>query len=220
MIRLHHCTEARSFRTLWLLEELGLEFEVVLHSIFDRSLRDPEYLRLSPAGRVPALEIDGRVLFESGAITEYLCETRPGLMPAPGAAERAEALEWLHFAETIGQHCANLTQHHIVLREDWMRSPTVMRLEAKRLEKVLAVVEAAVARQDWLLASGFSAVDTNVGYGVHVGLKFLPPGLLPAVEAYHARLAARPAFRRAKARDGGPGIYARDYYPAPAKEGG
>jgi glutathione S-transferase len=219
VIRLHHCPEARSFRSLWLLEEMGLDFEIVMHSIFDRSLRDPAYLRLSPAGRVPALEIDGRVLFESGAITEYLCETRPGLMPAPGSAERVDWLEWLHFAETIGQHCASLTQQHIVLREDWMRSPTVMKLEARRLEKTLEVVEAVVAGQDWLLASGFSAVDPKVGYGVLGGLSLLPAGLLRATEACRARLAARPAFRRASARDGGPAIYLRDSYPVPAGPG-
>lgn len=142
MIRLHHVPQARSFRILWLLLEMGEQPEVVIHSMLDRSLRSPDYLALSPAGRVPALEIDGRRLFESGAITEYLCETRaPQLGRAPGEVERADWLEWLHFAETIGQHLANLTQQHIVLREDHMRSPTVMRLEAKRLEKTVEVVE-------------------------------------------------------------------------------
>ncbi|MCR8723549.1 glutathione S-transferase family protein [Frigidibacter sp. ROC022] len=213
MIRLHHIPQARSFRTLWLLEEMGLEFEVVEHSIFDRSLRDPDYLALSPAGRVPALEIDGLVLFESGAITEYLCETRPGFAPAPGAAGRADWLEWLHFAETIGQHCANLTQNHIVLREDWMRSPTLMKLEARRLAACLAVVDKAVARQDWLLPGGFSAVDTNVGYGIEVARRFVE--LTPAVQDYRARYRERPAFARAAARDGVPQLYTRDFYPVP-----
>lgn len=215
MIRLHHVPQARSFRTLWLLEEMGLRFEVVGHSFFDRSLRDPDYLALSPAGRVPALEIDGQVLFESGAITEYLTETRPGLAPAPKSAERADWLEWLHFAETIGQHLAALTQQHIVLREDWMRSPAVMKLEARRLEKVLEVVEAVTARHEYLLPSGFSAVDTNVGYGVIVAARFVPAGLLPAVDAYRARLQERPAFQRAAARDGVPQIYLREFYPVP-----
>ncbi len=159
MIRLHHVPQARSFRTLWLLEEIGLDFEVVEHSFFDRSLRDPAYLDLSPAGRVPALEIEGRVLFESGAIAEWLCETEaPDLGARPGHPERADWLEWLHYAETIGQHVANLTQQHIVLREDWMRSPTVMRLEAKRLESTLEVIDRVMDRHDWLLPSGFSAV--------------------------------------------------------------
>ena len=217
MIRLHHCPQARSFRTLWLLHEMGLDFELRRHSFFDKSLRSPDYLALSPAGRVPALEIDGRVLFESGAITEYLVETRPecGLGRFAGDAERADWLEWLHFAETIGQHIAILTQQHIVLREDWMRSPTLMRLEAKRLEKVLEVVDRAVESRDWLLPSGFSAIDTNVGYGIHIARRFVPADLLPAVDAYWKRLSARPAFLKAAAEDGEAEIYRRDFYEAP-----
>ena len=73
MITLHHCPQSRSMRTLWLLNELELDFQIVVHP-FDKSLRKPEYLQLSPAGRVPALEIDGEQMFETGAITEYLCE--------------------------------------------------------------------------------------------------------------------------------------------------
>ena len=171
---------------------------------------------MSPAGRVPALEIGDRVLFESGAIAEWLCETEaPDLGRRIGDPERADWLEWLHYAETIGQHLAALTQQHIVLREDWMRSATVMKLEAKRLEKALEVVERAVARHDWLLAGGFSAVDTNVGYGVLTARRFLPAGILPALDAYAARMRDRPAFARAAARDGVPQLYLKDSYPVP-----
>ena len=102
-------------------------------------------------------------------------ETRAqGLWRAPGHAERRSWLEWLHYAETIGQHMAQLTQQHIVLREDWMRSPTVMKLEAMRLARVLAAVGAAADRNGWLLPSGFSAVDVAIGYGVHTGFCGMP----------------------------------------------
>lgn len=217
MIRLHHCPQARSFRTLWLLHEMRLPFQVQRHSFFDKSLRRAEYLALSPAGRVPALEIDGRVLFESGAITEYLVETRPecGLGRFAGDAERADWLQWLHFAETLGQHLAILTQQHIMLREDWMRSPTVMRLEARRLEKALEVIDRALEGRAWLLPSGFSAVDTNVGYGVMIARRFVPADLLPGVDAYYQRLTARPAFQQAMAEDGAAEIYPQDFYEVP-----
>ncbi|MBK5947359.1 glutathione S-transferase [Rhodobacter veldkampii DSM 11550] len=212
MIRLHHVPQARSFRILWLLEELGLPFEVAEHSFFDKSLRTPDYLALSPAGRVPALEIDGRRLFESGAITQYLCEREGALLGAP--AERADWLEWLHFAETIAVHVANLTQQHIVLREDWMRSPTVMRLEAARLAKTLEVVERGLAG-DHLLPSGFSAVDIAVSYGAMIGQRFVSLDPLPGLRDWLARLSDRPAFARAVVRDGVAQIYTRDFYPAP-----
>ena len=217
MIRLHHVAQSRSFRTMWLLEELGLDYEIRAWSIFDGSMRSPEFLAVSPAGRVPALEIDGRRLFESGAIAQYLCETRPqaGLAPMPGEAERAQFLEWLHFAETIGNLLANLTQHHIVLRDPAMRSETVMRLEARRLEKCLGAIEAAVAGRDYLLSRGFSAADIAVAYGMIIGQRFVRLEKFPAVMAYFGRLSARDAYRAAEAKDGEAQIYKQDFYPPP-----
>lgn len=219
MIRLHHVAQSRSFRVLWLLEELGLDYELRHWDFFDGSMRGPEFLALSPAGRVPALEVDGLTLFESGAILQYLCETRPeaGLAPMPGTAERAAFLEWLHFAETIGGHLANLTQHHIVLRDPAMRSETVMRLEAKRLEKCLGVIEAVVAEREYLLGSGFSAADIAVAYGMVIGRFFVDLERFPAVSAYFARLKARRAYQRAAAADGAPVLYTRGFYPVPEK---
>jgi glutathione S-transferase len=139
MIRLHHVPQSRSMRTLWLLHELAVEFEVVEWP-FDKTLRSPEYLALNPAGRVPALELDGRTIWETGAITEVLCERFPetGMGRAPGDPERIDWLIWVHFAETLSQHIATLTQQHIVLREDHMRSPVLMKIEAKRAEKCYA----------------------------------------------------------------------------------
>lgn len=219
MIRLHHVPESRSFRTLWLLEELGLEYDVQLWDFFNGSMRSPEFLAISPAGRVPALEIDGRTLFESGAIAQYLCETRPShnLMPIPGETERGEFLEWLHFAETMGGLLANLTQHHIVLRDPSMRSETVMRLEAKRLEKCLSAVEDVVEGRDFLLKSGFSAADIAVAYGMIIGQKFVKLDAFPAVTAYFERLKSRDAYERATERDGDAVIYRHAFYPPPEK---
>lgn len=216
MIRLHHVPQSRSLRVLWLLEEIGLAYELVTHSILDGSLRAPEFRALSPAARIPALEIDGAVMFESGAIMQYLVETRaPHLAPPPGSAERMAWLQWLHFAETMAVHLANLTQHHLVLREDWMRSPTVMRLEAKRLAICLdAAAAAAEARGGWLLGD-FTAADVAVGYGVHVGRYFVALEQRPHVRALHERILARPAFARALARDGAAQLYTRDFYPPP-----
>jgi len=76
MIRLHHCHQTRSMRSLWLLYELGVEFELLVYP-FDKTLREEPYRSLNPTGRVPTLEIDGVVLAESGAIAEALCERFP-----------------------------------------------------------------------------------------------------------------------------------------------
>nr|WP_085309628.1 glutathione S-transferase [Planktotalea arctica] len=217
-IVLHHCPQTRSMRSLWLLYELEVPFQIALHS-FDQSLRDPAYLALSPAGRVPALEIDGERMFETGAITEYLCERFPeaGLGRDSGNPDRMAWLVWVHFAETISQHVAALTQQHIMLREDWMRSPTVMKLEAARLSKCYDAIEARLStpieNRDMLLTSGFSAADISVGQAVYLGQKFCTLDNHPSTATWFARLAEREAFQASLPGEGA-GLYQQDFYPA------
>ena len=211
MIRLHHVPESRSARVLWLLRELGVDHELRVWP-FDKALRSAEFLALNPAGRVPALEIDGRSMWETGAILEYLTERFPeaGLGRAPGHAERADFLIWLHFAETISQHSAALTQSHLILREDWMRSPTVMRLEAARLGKCFDAIEARLSG-GWLL-SDFSAADVAVGQAVAMARHFHRIGARPRMAAWWTACTARPAFPH---EGGAGGLYDRDFYEAP-----
>jgi len=221
MITLHHVPQTRSMRVLWLLGELGIDFQVVVHP-FDKSLRRPEFLSLSPAGRVPALEIEGERMFESGAMVEYLCEKFPeaGLGRLPGEMGRMDWLVWVHFAETISQHVAILTQQHIMLYEDAMRSPTVMKLEAARLKKCFAAIEAQlstpVENRDHLLTSGFSACDICVGQAVYMARHFARLDGFPEVAAWYGRITARPAFRAALPGPDGALLYDRDFYEVPA----
>ncbi|MGR3493442.1 MAG: glutathione S-transferase family protein [Shimia sp.] len=212
-ITLHHCPQTRSMRTLWLLHELGVPFEVQVWP-FDKTLRSEAFLALNPAGRVPAVQIDGETWWETGAITQLLCERFPaaGLMPGPGEPNRAEALIWLHFAETISQHAAALTQQHIVLYDDAMRSPIVMKLEAARLAKCWAALEAQLTGRDYL-AGAFGAADISVGQAVYMGRHFATLDDCPAVGAWYARLVARPAFA-ASLPVGEERLYTRDFYGA------
>lgn len=197
------------------MREMNLEFELVVHG-FDKSLRSEDYLAISPAGRVPALVHDGHALVETGAITEYLCETFPTpLFRAPGDPERRDWLQWLHFSETLGQMLANLTQQHIVIREDADRSPLLMSLERRRVEKILAFLDGHLARQDFMLESGFSAIDTNMGYGIDVARRFAPLDKVPNVAAYHERIAARPAFQASLPPENARRIYRQRFYELP-----
>lgn len=215
MIRLHHCPQTRSMRSLWLLHELGVDFEVIEHP-FDKSLRDPSYLRLNPAGRVPALEIDGHAMFETGAITQYLCErfSPDGLGRAVGSAERADWLVWVHFAETISQHAAALTQQHVALYDDAMRSPIVMKLEAARLGKCYGAVEARLVQTgDYLLEGGLSAADISVAQAIYMAQHFATLEACPRVAAWYARLSARPGFAASLHADTAR-LYKKPFYPA------
>ena len=212
MIRLHHCHETRSMRVLWLLHELGISFEVETYA-FDKTLRSDAYKALHPVGRVPSLEIDGEVIWESGAMLELLCERHAdaGLGRAPDHPERPAWLMWLHFAETISQHTAALTQQHVMLYEDHMRSPIVTKLEAKRLAKCFEAVEARLQGRDHLLASGFSAVDIAVGQAVLMGRRFVRLDDFPALAAWFGRITERPACQASMPPEG-QGLYTRDFY--------
>ncbi|MEE4189455.1 MAG: glutathione S-transferase family protein [Roseobacter sp.] len=215
MIVLHHAAQTRSMRTLWLLHELDVPFQI-RHYPFDKTLRRPEFLSLSPAGRVPALEIEGERMFETGAITEYLCErySPDRLGRSPGSPDRMSWLVWVHFAETLSQHVAALTQQHIALYDDGMRSPIVMKLEAARVAKCYDAIEARLStpieQRDYLLTSGFSAADISVGQAVYMARHFVNLDAHPALAAWHARITDRPGF--VAALPAGDGIYTQDFY--------
>lgn len=218
MITLHHCYQSRSDRVLWLLHEMGLEFALEVYP-FGTALRSEAFTKVHELGRVPAIEIDGRSHFESGAILEILTERGGGHPLGRGAdhVERADFLVWLHFAESISAHVQNLTQHHIMLFEDHMRSPTVMKLEAKRLAKCFGVVENALAGadQEYLLPSGFSAADIALGQAIYLGQRFARIEGFPWLSAWMKTLTARPAFQKTLPPADAELIYKRDFYEAP-----
>jgi len=190
MIRLHHCAQTRSMRVLWMLYELGLDFELVTHA-FDRSLRDPAYLALHPVGRVPTLEIDGGVVFESLAALQYLAvrHVDKGL-----AGAGMDWLNWLNFAETISQHTAALTQQHIAIYPPEARSGLVCKIEAMRLGKTYQALE---------------------GQALYMAKHFVKLEGFPRVAAYYERLSARAAFLRALPEAGEVLLYVKDYYEVP-----
>lgn len=217
-LALHHCHQARSMRSLWLLHEIGLDFELVIHA-FGPDLRAPDYLARHPLGRVPCLEDGALVLMESGAICEYLCETYASgpLWRAPGHPERAPWLQWLHYAETVATHVAALTQQHIVIHEDKDRSPLVMKLEARRLAKAFGVIEAALGDQGYILGSEFSAVDTALGYSLYAGQHFAKLEYFPKLAGYLDRMSRRSAFAAALPPEGAALIYAKPFYAEPGQ---
>ncbi|KEP71053.1 glutathione S-transferase [Thioclava dalianensis] len=216
MITLHHVPGARSLRVLWLLEELGLDYRLRNWSLTDGSLRSEEFLALSPAGRVPAIEIDGRVIFESGAIVEYLAETHPeaGLAPAVGEPTRADYLEWLHFAETQANILQALNIHHIFLRPPSARSRPLMALDTKRLAVTMRALEDHLGAHEWLVGR-FSAADCMMGFNIDAMFRFVRAEGFANLCAYRDRIAARPAYRAALEKDGGMTLYTRDFYELP-----
>ena len=216
MMRLHHVPMSRSSRILWLLEELGLEAEIVTHSIRKGTMHTEEGYKLSPAGRVPALEIDGEALFESGAIVESLVERHPqaGLGRAVGHADRSAYLQAMWFSETMAALIEQLNMNHVFLHDPSMASPVVIKLLTARLKSTLRGAEAMLAG-DWMLASGFSAADIMFGFNLRAVPYYVKLHDFPTLQAYAARCAARPAYQRALGKDGDQEFYTKDFYPVP-----
>jgi glutathione S-transferase len=201
VIRLWHCTDARSFRPLWALEELGLAYELTVMP-FPPRYRAKEFMAVNPLGTIPAMS-DGDETFmtESCAIVQYLV-TRYG--PSPLAVEVDDPaygawLNWLHFGE------ATLTfPQTLVLRYRQFepgRAEVVADDYAKwflaRLRAVDRMLESGV---EWLCADRFTAADICVGYALLLAAQLgLDAQFAPQTAAYWARLQALPSFQAAKA---------------------
>lgn len=197
-LTLYHCAETRSMRSLWLLEELGLPFKLVEMPFDHTQLRTPEYRKIHPLGRVPAITDGDLTLFESGAIAEYLCEKYDAenrLGRPMGHPERPKFLQWIHFAETVIIPCQNMVQQYVFTPPE-ARAEMVLYFETRRLGKCLDALERVLGGQDYLLPSGFSAGDVGVGFSVYFASAFVTFTAHPRVKAYLDRLTARPAFQK------------------------
>lgn len=216
MIRLHHVPWGRSFRVLWLLQEMGITPEIVCYQIGTKAMRAPEFLVHSPAGRIPALEVDGITVFESAAILQYLCESRPehGFGRPPGHPDRVAYLEAMGFAETMASLIEQLNLNHLFLRPPAKPSATVVKLNTLRLADTLRALDGMIAG-DCLLPSGFSAADAMLGFNLFAAPYYVRLDPWPNLQAYWARLQARPAFQAAAAMEGPQRFYARDFYAVP-----
>lgn len=217
-ITLHHVPWGRSFRVLWLLCEMGLSPDIIRYDIGSRKMREPGLMQASPAGRIPALEIDGRRIFESAAILQYLCESRPehGFGRAPGHPDRVAFLEAMGFAETMASLIEQLNLNHLFLRPPAKPSATVVKLNTLRLADTLRALDGMVAG-DYLLASGFSAADAMLGFNLFAAPFYVRMDQWPGLQAYWARLQARPGFRAAAAIEGPQTFYAQDFYAVPVE---
>ncbi len=197
MIKLYHAPFTRSIRVLWLLEELGLPYDLVRVAFTPGPL---PFAQNCPYGKVPAIEDGDVAMMESGAIVEYVLE-RYGegrLAPRPGAPGRAEFLQWSHFAEATVLPPVGEIARHAFFKPEAERIASVVQEARARLTKTLELVDERLATRPYLLGDAFSAADVMMGSSVFVvrRLQSLDPKLVHVAE-YLARLEARPAAQKA-----------------------
>ena len=194
-IRLYHGEATRSARILWLLAELGLEHETVRMTLAE-VIQSVEFRQTNTLGRVPFL-IDGDIrIMESLAIMQHLAETRDPqgvLWVKPGSADRPDFLQWLQFSETIAVHVQNLNQQCNILQPPEIRSAITIKVETRRMEKTISIVEDRLADRGHLLDRGFTIADIAMAYSIFAGGMFTSLDPFPAVCAWLERLRARPA---------------------------
>ncbi len=198
-MKVYYAPNTRAVRTVWLLNELGLDYELERFTLGEKAMRSPEYLAVNPNGRVPTLD-DGDVrMSESTAIAQYLV-ARYGdgsLARAPDSPEFPAYLQWLHYAEGMIMPPINAYVVETILLPPDRRSETHADRALRLLNRTLGPVEAQLEGRDYLLES-FSAADTITGHACVMSEKFgVDFSDKPNLKAYNERLLARPALQAA-----------------------
>ena len=225
MITVHHLNNSRSQRVLWLLEELGVAYEIQKYQRDPKTmLAPPELARVHPLGKSPVLTDGPVTVAESGAIIEYLLETHGNgrLVPPAGTEERRRFRYWLHFAE--GSAMPPLLLKLIFDRigsgqgMPFFVKPIGKGIAAKvkklmiepNLKRQLDFMEGELTRSEWFAGAEFTAADIQMSFPVEAAAQ--RAGLdanRPRLMAYLKKIHARPAYRRALER-GGPYSFAND----------
>ena len=215
MITVHHLNNSRSQRVLWLLEELGVEYELKRYQRDPRTLLAPETLReIHPLGKSPVITDGPLTLAESGAILEYLVETHGRLAPPAGTPEWRRFRYWMHYAE--GSAMPPLLLKLVFDRMERARAPFFVRplvraiaRQAKRsfVEPQIALhldyLETELGKSTWFAGEELTAADIQMSFPLEAaaargGLDARRPRLMAFLDRIHAR----PAYRRAVERGG------------------
>jgi glutathione S-transferase len=217
MIIVHHLNNSRSQRVLWLLEELGLPYEIKHYQRDKKTMLAPPELRaVHPLGKSPVMTDNGKTIAESGAIVEYLVGAygQGRLKPPPGTDEALRYTYWLHFAE--GSAMPPFLIKLIVDRIESAKAPFFIKPISKgivaRIRKgfldrqvasILDFMESELGKHEWFAGNEFTAADIQMSFPCEVatmrgGLDQTRPKLTALVQRIHAR----PAYKRALEKGG------------------
>ena len=199
MLKLHFAPNSRAGRIVWLLEELGLEYEINKMAFHPKDLKSDEHRKRHPLGRVPVLD-DGDVsIYESGAIVEYVMARYGdgGLKPAVDAPEFPEYLQWFHYCEGMVMPPINTIMVPSVLLPPERRNEETLGQAQRLLGRSVAPVDAALEGREFLVGA-FSAADVMLGHALFMANRLgQVSDELANLKGYVKRIADRPAFQTA-----------------------
>ena len=217
MIIVHHLNNSRSQRILWLLEELGLAYEIKKYHRNPKTMLAPPELRaVHPLGKSPVITDGGTVVAESGAIIEYLIERDGGgrFVPAPGTPDKRRFTYFLHYAE--GSAMPPLLMKLVFDKIETSPMPFFVKPVARSIAKKvkgsfimpqiqqhLAFLEAELGKSTWFAGEDFTAADIQLSFVIEAAAS--RGGLdekYPKLNAFIQRIHARPAYQRALERGG------------------
>jgi glutathione S-transferase len=215
MLTVHHLNNSRSQRVLWLLEELGVEYEIARYQRQGDMRAPAALLAIHPLGKSPVVTDGGKTIAESGAIAEYLIDTYGNgrLLPPPNTPERLRYVYWLHYAEGSAMPPLLLKLLFTLMPK---RAPALVRplvrkvcsqaltaLVNPQLKLHMAFWESELSKGEWFAGNDFTAADIQMSFPLEAaaargGLEQGHPKAMAFLERIHAR----PAYQRALERGG------------------
>ncbi|MBL4744003.1 MAG: glutathione S-transferase family protein [Cycloclasticus sp.] len=203
MIKLYGFPRSRSTRVVWMLEELGVDYEFNKIELLEGAGQSEEYLKIHADGKVPAINDDGFVLTESAAIVTYLGDkfSDSKLVPEAGTQARAKYDEWCFFVLTeLEQPLWTVGKHTFVFPEE-KRVPEILDVAHWEFLKACKVLEKNLAGKEFAMGGAFSAVDILVAHTLRWANAFGVPSGSKALDAYRDRISARPSFDKVTSRE-------------------
>jgi len=160
-LKLYYTPRTRAVRVRWLLEELGLSYELVNIELFDGEGQTETYKKIHPLGCVPALDVDGEIVYESGAICDWLTDyfKDSNMAPPINSELRMKYKQWFYFVvATMEPHAWNIVLHKSI-RPEKERITDIVSLSEKRYSQCLSVIEKVLTGQEYLIGEEFTTAD-------------------------------------------------------------
>ena len=202
-LTIYHAPKSRSVRIVWLCEEAGIPYELKTFPVRGDYMASDDFGAVNPNRKVPAIEDDGIILFESVAIMEYLLAKHGhgSLAPAPSDSKAyGPYLQWLHYGEAGMGNYVTMALAHRALLPEAHRSEAMAAWGTAETKKTLDVLAGPLSAHDYLLPSGFSAADISVVYMLLLAkCAGLSKDFPEPVSAYFDRCTARAGWQAASA---------------------